>query len=57
MTYQEYDALKAKGKQAQAYVGSVLRGGFVFEDCFYFVGVRREKVSLSSVRELKYAPY
>ena len=57
MTYKEYDELKAKGAQAQAYVGSVLRGGFVYEDFFYFVGVRREKMPLTAVRELKFAPY
>lgn len=57
MTYQEYAALEAKGQQAQAYVGSTLRGGFVLEDNFYFVGVRRERVPVNSVRELQYAPY
>jgi hypothetical protein len=57
MTYQEYAAFEAKGQQAQAYVGSTLRGGFVLDDQFYFVGVRRERVPVSSVRELKFAPY
>lgn len=57
MTYQEYAAFEAQGHQAQAYVGSILRGGFVLNDHFYFVGVRRERVPISSVRELKYAPY
>lgn len=53
MTYQEYDALEAKGKPAQAFVGGTLRGGFVLGDDFYFVGARREKVPVSSVRDLK----
>lgn len=57
MTHQEYSAFEAQGQQAQAYVGSILRGGFVLGDHFYFVSVRRERVPVSTVRELRYAPY
>ncbi|XHE14396.1 hypothetical protein PCC82_06580 [Agrobacterium deltaense] len=57
MTNQEYGAFQDQGKQAQARVGSILRGGFVFGDEFFFVSTRRERVPLSSVRELEYAPY
>jgi hypothetical protein len=57
MNFQEYDAFEAKGKQAQARIGSVVRGGFVLGDEFFFVSNRRERVPLSSVRDLEYAPY
>ncbi|MEV5054647.1 hypothetical protein MRBLRH13_000228 [Agrobacterium radiobacter] len=57
MTHQEYDAYEAQGKQAQARVGSVVRGGFVSGDEFFFVSTRLERVPLSSVRDLEYAPY
>jgi len=57
MTYQEYDNLQRIGRQAQAYVGGTLRGGFVVGDEFFFVGARRERVSISSVRDLRFAPY
>jgi hypothetical protein len=57
MTYQEYAAFEAQGQHAQAYVGSILRGGFVLGDHFYFVSIRRERVPVSSVRELQFAPY
>ena len=57
MTYQEFDKLNDAGKPAQAFVGSILRGGFVLDGFFYFVGTRRERVSVESVRDLKYAPY
>lgn len=57
MTYQEYDALQNVGKQAQAFVGGTLRGGFVVGDEFFFVGSRRERVPVSATRELRFAPY
>lgn len=57
MTHQKYDAFEAQGKQAQARVGSVVRGGFVLGDEFFFVSNRRERVPLSSARDLEYAPY
>jgi hypothetical protein len=57
MTFQEYDALQNIGKQAQAFVGGTLRGGFVVGDEFFFVGARRERLPVSSVRDLRFAPY
>ena len=57
MTTQEYQDLQKNGKQAEARIGSILRGGFVLNDEFFFVSSRRERVPLASVRDLRFAPY
>ena len=45
-------------REAEARVGGVLRGGHVLGDWFFTcTGTGRAKVSLSSVRDLRYAPY
>ena len=54
MTYQEWAAIIEMATPAQARIGSVLRGGHVFDDKFYFMSSRPEVVELSSVRELQY---
>lgn len=57
MNAHEYDNFQKQGKQAEARVGSVLRGGFVLNDDFFFVSSRRERVPVISVREIRFAPY
>lgn len=54
MNYTEYIKAIETGKAAEAFVGSILRGGHLVGEWFYFCSTRLEKVHINECSNIKY---